>query len=164
MRHTQPLRFLSLALISGAALQPPPADAAPGDDALTCAQEVDDLQAWLDGLLDAPGEGAAPGASSIDAALRDARAADERDQDEQLVQIFWDLAEDCPTATVALGLIARSAGDQKMAVMVEHLPPGVLACGCAIDLPSLRAFMWELDGRLNPALSGAPLRAGPAGD
>ena len=161
IRHTlRPSRLIScFAALAGVVVcSGTPVEAAPPRSATvvapgpSCAQEVDALQGWLDGLLLDPGVTEEPPVSSIEVELRAAVSADEREQDERLVNIFWDLTEACPTATVAFSLVARSAGDEKMAVLVDHLPRGVRDCGCAIDVPALRSFMWELDQRLNPAL------------
>ncbi len=146
-----------LAFLAAAALLPlrapqaaPPAP--PIQPAPACPQQVDALQSWLDGLLEAPGQTPQPPESSIEEDLQAYLGAPSRDQDRLLIDIMWDLTEPCPSASIAFGLLARSAGDEKLAVLVEHLPRGVAACGCAIDIPALRSFMWELDQRLNPEL------------
>jgi hypothetical protein len=80
----------------------------------------------------------------------------------QAAKVMAGVVKDCPALQRVFGVVSSRGGD-KAQRLIAAIPPALIECGCAIDLPSLRSMMWRVVGS-EPALTEATVALGQGGE
>ena len=86
-----------------------------------------------------------PHPSDIDAELKTIhKMNDPAEKVTQLAKLIRRVSSDCPELCGVFKSLSVTSPAVKARVIVRLLPQALSECGCAVDLPSLRAILWTL--------------------
>lgn len=149
-------------LIAGCGGRPEPAQAPaePAQEAPTCETEATQLGAWLGQLVARPYEVPRPSGTALDESLRKTEVLPDDEASPALLALYRDLTGACPGSEAVLEAMAAAPAGGRLQALVQSVPDMVAGCDCQVDLPALRALLWEMNSRVNTALLPTPGQCG----
>jgi len=88
---------------------------------------------------------ARPGPSNIDVELDTIhKMSDPVEKVTRLAKLIRRVCADCPELDSVFKSLSVTNPEAKARVIVRFLPDALSECGCAVDLPSLRAILWTM--------------------